>query len=225
MSYLEQIPRSDVINKILNNYKIENPKYLEIGVHNATTFNAVNCIDKDGVDPGQYCDCEYVNFKMTSDEFFKNHCKKKYNIIFIDGLHTAYQVSKDIYNSINNLQQGGWIVLDDVFPHSEYEQERLNLDKTGPQTGDVWKAVYHILNDIVDISDIIHFEKKTERGSFVFRIKSDNTKNITIDDTIPTCNIDGWYKGNDAEWHKYTYQNDFNTYFNKISKFVASSLC
>ena len=225
MSYSDEITRASVINNILDKYKIENPAYLEIGVFNAVTFNDINCIDKDGVDPGQYCDCEYVNFKMTSDEFFANHCKKKYDIIFIDGLHTAYQVSKDIYNSINNLQQAGWIILDDVFPHSEYEQERLNLDKTGPQTGDVWKAVYHILDDIVKISDIIHFEKRTERGSLVFRLKSDNTKNITIDDTIPTCNIDGWYKGDDAEWNKYTYHNDFNNYLEKISKFVTPTLC
>ena len=221
MSHSTVIERSYVINKIINKYKLDRPEYLEIGVWFGQTFKDIACINKDGVDPGQYCDCKYVNYKMTSDEFFANHCKKKYDIIFIDGLHTAYQVSKDIYNSINNLKKGGWIVLDDVFPHYEYEQESLDLNKTGSQTGDVWKAVYHILDDIIDMSDIIHFETKTERGSFVFRLKSDNVKNIIIDNTIPTCNVDGRYKGDDAEWNKYTYQNDFDNYVNKISKFVA----
>jgi len=197
MSHSNEITRASVINKIINKYKIENPKYLEIGVWYGDTFKDINCVNKDGVDPGQYCDSKYVNYKMTSDEFFANHCKKKYDIIFIDGLHSAYQVSKDIYNSINTLEKTGWIVLDDVFPHCEYEQERLDLNKSGSQTGDVWKAVYHILDDIIDMSDIIHFESTTERGSFIFRLKSDNEKNIIIDNTIPTCNVDGWYKGNE----------------------------
>lgn len=219
MSYNE-VTRASVINKIISKYNLINPVYLEIGVWTGETFKHINSIYKDGVDPGQYCDCDYVNYKMTSDEFFNNHIKTKYDIIFIDGLHTAYQVSKDIFNAINNLNPGGWIILDDVFPHCEYEQERLNLRKSGAQTGDVWKAVYNILDDIIEMSDVIHFEYMTERGSFIFRLKNPNTKNITIDKTIPTCNTDGWYEGNDAEWDKYIYQRDFINYINKIQSFT-----
>ena len=148
MSYSE-ISRSAIINKIISKYNLINPKYLEIGVWTGNTFKDVNTIFKDGVDPGQYCNSECVNYKITSDDFFKNHIKTKYDIIFIDGLHTAYQVSKDIFNAVNNLNPGGWIILDDVFPHCEYEQKRLNLRKSGAQTGDVWKAVYNILDDII----------------------------------------------------------------------------
>lgn len=212
----KELLRSSVINKIISKNGLINPKYLEIGVWTGATFKDIDTCFKDGVDPGQYCDNEYVNYKITSDDFFKNHIKTKYDIIFIDGLHTAHQVSKDIFNSINNLNDGGWIILDDVFPHSEYEQERLNLKKVGAQTGDVWKAVYNILDTIIEISDVIHFEPKTERGSFVFKLKPNNVKNITIDKTIPTCNIDGWYSGNDAEWNKYVYTRDFNNYMNRI---------
>ena len=212
----QEVLRSSVINKIISKNGLTNAKYLEIGVWNGLTFKDINASFKDGVDPGQYCDSEYVNYKITSDDFFKNHIKTKYDIIFIDGLHTAHQVSKDIFNSINNLNDGGWIILDDVFPHCEYEQERLNLKKVGAQTGDVWKAVYNILDTIIEISDVIHFEPKTERGSFVFKLKPNNVKNITIDETIPTCNVDGWYSGNDAEWNKYVYTRDFNNYMNRI---------
>ena len=69
------------------------------------------------------------------------------------------------------------------------------------------------------MSDIIHFEDRTERGSFIFRLKETNTKNILIDATIPTCNVDGWYNGYDAEWNKYTYKTDFLQYMNKIRQF------
>lgn len=214
------ISRADFINKIINKYNLINPKYLEIGVWEGVTFRFINSNYKDGVDPGQYCETEYVNYKMTSDEFFKNHIKTKYDIIFIDGLHTAYQVSKDIYNSINNLNDGGWIILDDVFPHCKEEQQSLNIRKIGiPQTGDVWKAVYNVLNTIISISDIIYFEPRTERGNLVFKLKNNNTKNIKIDETIPTKNIDGMYDGDDAEWNKYNYDKDFLNYVNMLRRF------
>lgn len=216
-----EIPRAIVINNIISKHNLVNPKYLEIGVWTGTTFKDINTSFKDGVDPGQYCESNYVNYKMTSDEFFKNHIKTKYDIIFIDGLHTAYQVSKDIFNSINNLNSGGWIILDDVFPHSENEQGRLDLRKSGAQTGDVWKGVYNILDSIVEMSEIIYFETRTERGSFIFKLKNNNTQNITIDETIPTCNVDGWYEGNDAEWNKYIYKKDFYYYINKMNQFTS----
>lgn len=212
--------RYHFINNIIDKYNLNNPRYLEIGVWYGGTFKYVNTNLKDGIDPAQYCECEYVNYRMTSDDFFKNSINGKYDIIFIDGLHTAYQVSKDIYNSINNLNEGGWIVLDDVFPHAEEEQRSLNLKNLGkPMTGDVWKAVYNSLNKLMEISDIILFEPTTERGNIAFRVKSNNTDNITIDPTIPTCNIDGWYQGDDAEWTKYDYNKDFQVYLNKIASF------
>jgi hypothetical protein len=220
--YRQEITRYDVINNIIDTHHLKNPTYLEIGVWAGETFKNIKSNIKDGVDPGQYCDCNYVNYKITSDEFFKNHINKKYDIIFIDGLHTAFQVSKDIFNSINNLNDCGWIILDDVYPHDENEQERLNLRKSGPQTGDVWKALYNVLDTLIEISDIIYFIDNTERGNFIFKVKNNNTKNITIDKTIPTCNVDGWHEGNDAEWNKYTYKRDFPDYIKKLRNFIPN---
>lgn len=213
------IERHEVINNIINKYGYVNPSYLEIGVWNGDTFKNINSQIKDGVDPGQYCDCHYVNYKMTSDEFFENHISKKYDIIFIDGLHTAYQVSKDIYNSLNSLNDGGVIVLDDVYPHNENEQNALDLNKVGAQTGDVWKAVYNIWDCLLEISDEVLFVPNVARGNLIFKIKSSNNKNITIDDSIPTMNVDGWYKGTDKEWNKYTYSSDFTNYFLKLLEY------
>jgi len=215
--------RHTLINTIIEAYHLENPDYLEIGVWTGETFKNIKSSNKDGVDPGQYCDSHYVNYKMTSDEFFGKHIQKKYDIIFIDGLHTAYQVTKDVYNSIRNIKDSGWIILDDVFPHCEYEQERLDLRKSGAQTGDVWKALYNIIDTIADISNVMYFETSTERGNFVFQLKHNNTQNISIDSSIPTSNVDGWYTGTDAEWTKYTYTHDFPNYVSRMFSINAIS--
>tara|TARA_B100000900_G_C20595580_1_gene723270 strand:+ start:3143 stop:3799 length:657 start_codon:yes stop_codon:yes gene_type:complete len=208
-----EIPRSTLINYLFQKYSLKNPHYLEIGVWQGKTFKNVNSNNKDGVDPGQYCECKYVNYKMTSDDFFINNKEKKYDFIFIDGLHTAFQVAKDIKNSLEHLNDGGIIMLDDVFPHCEREQEALNLKKVGAQTGDVWKSVYHYFDTLKEISDEILFSKRTERGNLIFKIKKGNKKTIEIDPSIPTKNVDGWYQGNDKEWVKYTYKNDFQKYY------------
>lgn len=221
-----EITRHSVINQIIEKYNLVNPNYLEIGVMAGGTFKNVNSTNKDGVDPDLYGNCcELVNYKMLSDDFFANHISKKYDIIFVDGLHTAHQVSVDIYNSIKNLSDGGWIILDDVFPHNELEQDPFYMYKSGPQTGDVWKAVYNIWDDIIEMSNVIHFFPNTERGFLVFKLKPNNTKNITVDDSIPKCNVDGLSQlGDVADWKKYSYKKDFNDYFVKLCKYLTKSL-
>lgn len=210
--------RSDVINVLIEKYNLKNPQYLEIGVWSGVTFKHVKSINKDGVDPGQYCDSSYVNYKMTSDDFFKTNTKK-YDFIFIDGLHTAFQVSKDIYNSIECLNNNGIIMIDDVFPHEKKEQEALNLNKSGAQTGDVWKAVYNMFHKFEEMCEDIHFVSETERGNLILKFKENNKENIVIEDSIPTMNVDGWYVGKDAEWLKYDYDKDFKDYCLLLSKY------
>jgi hypothetical protein len=53
-------------------------------------------------------------FKMTSDSFFlkKNH---KYDLIYIDGLHTRKQVKKDLLNSLKLCHKKSIIICDDFF--------------------------------------------------------------------------------------------------------------
>ena len=212
------IPREKIINHFIEKNNLINPEYLEIGVWNGQTFRHVNSLNKDGVDPGQYCDCNYVNYKMTSDDFFKKN-EKKYDFIFIDGLHTAFQVSKDLYNSISYLKPNGIIMLDDVFPHEKKEQEALNLNKIGSQTGDVWKAVYNVFDKIEEMCENIYFVKGTERGNLILKFKDNNKDNIIIDNSIPTLNSDGWYTGKDAEWSKYDYDKDFKDYLLLLNKY------
>jgi hypothetical protein len=135
-----EIKRFDILNYLIEKYKLVN--YLEIGVFQGENIRLVKAAHKDGVDPGHegYVVPE-VNYPITSDAFFeliKEHNDIKYDIIFIDGLHHADQVEKDIQNSLNHLVDNGFIVIHDCNP-SSYETQ-LVPRQTIAWTGDVWKA-------------------------------------------------------------------------------------
>lgn len=125
--------RYDIIRHLIETrgYK----SYLEIGVLGNETYNNLPTLDvKHSVDPnGQ------AIFNVTSDEFFEHYCKQSYDIIFIDGLHLAEQVERDIENSLTHLNEGGIIVVHDCLPTAEYEQLREGVSGK-PWTGDVWKT-------------------------------------------------------------------------------------
>jgi hypothetical protein len=135
-----EIQRYHIINYLIEKYKLVN--YLEIGVFKGENIREIKAPHKDGVDPGAegYVIPE-VNYPMTSDAFFdliKGHDEIKYDIIFIDGLHHADQVKKDIKNSLNHIVDGGFIVLHDCNPVS-YEAQLIPR-QTIAWNGDVWKA-------------------------------------------------------------------------------------
>jgi len=135
-----EIKRFDIINYLIEKYKLIN--YLEIGVFQGENIRKVKASHKDGVDPGAegYVVPE-VNYPMTSDDFFtllKGHEDIKYDIIFIDGLHHADQVEKDIKNSLNHIVDSGFIILHDCNPVS-YEAQLIPR-QTIAWNGDVWKA-------------------------------------------------------------------------------------
>lgn len=126
-----QPKRYEIINEIvkLKNYK----SYLEIGCRDNSTFSRVSIFNKVGVDP-----ISGGTHKMTSDAFFKQN-KALFDIIFIDGLHTYEQVTKDISNSIKFLNKNGMVLLHDCLPQTLWEQ--ANPQVQYKWTGDVWKAI------------------------------------------------------------------------------------
>ena len=75
--------------------------------------------------------------RMTSDKFFLNN-DKKFDCIFIDGLHHYEQVIKDIENSINILSNDGIILMHDCLPVSLGAQSIPRTEMNW--NGDVWKA-------------------------------------------------------------------------------------
>ena len=140
--------RTDVLNHIIS---IEKPKnYLEIGVRDPNhNFNKILIKDKDGVDPNWLEDPTNGNkYQMGSDTFFDNLNDKKYDLIFIDGLHTYKQALKDINNAINHLSINGTILIHDCNPASEWHQrpskdynnKRAWYNKKGAWNGTTWKA-------------------------------------------------------------------------------------
>lgn len=128
--------RSEIINKFIKKYKLKS--YLEIGTrHKTDNFDKIKCIEKFCIDPDPNAEAD---FELASDEFFKiNH--KKYDCIFIDGLHEGHQVYKDIKNSIKYLNEGGVIFCHDINPKTidnGYDFEDYN--GTGEWNGDSWKG-------------------------------------------------------------------------------------
>jgi hypothetical protein len=128
--------RTQIINKFIvdNNYT----NFLEIGTNNGVNYNGVICENKTSVDP----EPQVVNYVPTcnietSDSFFARN-KKKFDIIFIDGLHEATQVAKDIQNALNCLSDGGTIVCHDMKPRSYEAQLVPRIQKVW--NGDCWKA-------------------------------------------------------------------------------------
>lgn len=145
--------RTEIINYLVS--LTEQKYYLEIGVRDPNkNFNRINCINKFSVDPGVEFKENPVDFKITSDDFFKQLDEKKieklvnvkFDVIFIDGLHVSTQVEKDIQNSLNYLKDDGFIILHDCNPPSEYHQRENYLFMNSPAgpfwNGTTWKAFY-----------------------------------------------------------------------------------
>jgi hypothetical protein len=135
--------RYDLINYIAEQYDFND--YLEIGVNDGSCIRKIKITNKDGVDPAPNSELGFgdpvpeINYQVTSDYFFENYAYKKYDVIFIDGLHHAEQVDIDIQNSLKYLNDGGFILLHDCNP-PEYEIQ-LVPRQSGIWNGDVWKSI------------------------------------------------------------------------------------
>lgn len=153
--------RLSVVNLLLSHKP--NAAYLEIGCDKDEMFNAVICSDKTGVDPRRG-----GTHRMTSDDFFKQNTRK-FDVVFIDGLHIYEQVRRDILNSIACLKPGGWIALHDMFP-LDWVEEHVPLISQSEWTGDVWKAAF----ELAQSKDIDFRLLKIDHGVGVFRLLKEN---------------------------------------------------
>ena len=138
--------RSEIINFLLSLNRKEDTYYLEIGVRNPEhNYNHIKAGTKYSVDPGIEYKENPVDFKMTSDAFFQKLSEIlsndiKFDVIFIDGLHLAIQVDKDIENAINYIKDDGFIVLHDCNPPSEWNTRESSGPTHGVWNGTTWKA-------------------------------------------------------------------------------------
>lgn len=140
------IKRFDIINYLIE-YLDREVTYLEIGVRNPeSNFKKIRASKKYSVDPGLEHEINLADFKMTSDEFFSQLSGGKildsnieFDVIFIDGLHFAEQVDKDIENSLKYLKEDGFVVLHDCNPPTEWHA-RENYDYIGTPGGTIWNG-------------------------------------------------------------------------------------
>jgi hypothetical protein len=151
IEYSKSPKRTEVINFILESFKRETI-YLEIGVRNPNdNFNSIKSKNKYSVDPGVEFIENPVDFKVTSDMFFNSLRKGeildtsiRFDVIFIDGLHLAEQVDRDIQNAFDFIKDDGFIILHDCNPPSEWharEEYNYHLSPAmGFWNGTTWKA-------------------------------------------------------------------------------------
>jgi SAM-dependent methyltransferase len=125
--------RIDLLRKLASRPGCES--YLEIGCNRDKVFREVDVARKIGVDPKRG-----GTHRMTSDAFFEQN-ELTFDLVFIDGLHHADQVLRDVGHALAVLNEGGVIVLHDCNPAAERLQ-RVPPPRDGePWNGDVWKAV------------------------------------------------------------------------------------
>jgi hypothetical protein len=166
-NFLKKPSRLKIVSETIQRKRFNT--YLEIGCFDNHLFNHIN-INKTGVDP-----FKGGNIKLKSDDFFTIN-KKKYDCIFIDGLHTYKQVIKDIKNSLNYLNQNGIIFVHDCLPNNVYEQ---NVPRsTYVWKGDVWKAIVEMRTKI----DIQTYTINADQGIGVI-FKKNNQNILYINQT------------------------------------------
>jgi hypothetical protein len=158
--------RTEVIQAIVDATKAE--EYLEIGVRSGDNFVPMRVRHKTGVDPcmdfdpakplgaaavqePQGASDEVELCECTSDSYYAGlDAQRRFDVIFIDGLHTHEQSLRDALNSLEHLEDGGVIVLHDCNPPNEAAAHPapsleaacdLQLPGwTGEWCGDVWKT-------------------------------------------------------------------------------------
>jgi len=164
--------RTEIIQSLIN--KISAKKYLEIGMGPGINFKSIVCEHKICVDPTPTVP---VTFSLTSDTFFEQN-KDKYDVIFIDGLHWSEQVYKDINNSLEVLNDNGYIICHDMNPHSEFIQRYPQPKIESEWTGDCWKAWVRLRTER---SDLNMFVIDTDYGCGVITRGKQDTIKITDD--------------------------------------------
>lgn len=135
--------RFDVINMIAR--QISAQSYLEIGVQRGETIGRVQTRERIGIDPNPLAPATYT---MTSDAFFAQlQARKRFDLVFVDGLHTAEQVVRDVENAMQHLSRNGVIVVHDCDPPTAASAEE-QVASDGAWCGTVWRGWLKLRRDL-----------------------------------------------------------------------------
>jgi hypothetical protein len=138
--------------------------YLEIGVSEGITFNAVNVETKTGVDPDFQFDWQASHdgthtrlLPLSSDAFFAQEpIGSRFDLIFIDGLHTYDQTYRDLQNALLYSHPGTVVLIDDTIPCDAYSccRDQNEAIKLRAQSTGIANAIWH--GDTYKIMPLIH---------------------------------------------------------------------
>ncbi|WP_205474588.1 class I SAM-dependent methyltransferase [Nocardioides sp. SYSU D00038] len=157
-----RIPRHQVVRRLLATY--DDPRYLEVGVSAGRTFHQLAASTMVAVDPEFRFDHvaaarehpHATYHPVTSDEYFGTVIGRddKFEVVYLDGLHTFEQTLRDLLNALEHLTPDGVVVIDDVRPPSYHaslpdlsQVARLREaagDPTKAWMGDVYRLVWFI---------------------------------------------------------------------------------
>ena len=94
-------------------------------------------------------------FETKSRDFFSSSMLTDFDLVFLDGLHTAEETYRDFVSSLRMLSSNGAILIDDVLPSDEAsslpdlshsnEQKRQAGILHNRWYGDVWRLAYLIM--------------------------------------------------------------------------------
>ncbi|MGE4551630.1 MAG: class I SAM-dependent methyltransferase, partial [Desulfovibrionaceae bacterium] len=141
--------RIDIIN-LLASY-IRARDYLEIGVRYGRCLSCIKAPNRVGVDPAPvlhkvepeyHAGLEGVGlYVCTSDKFFAKYAKT-YDLVFVDGMHLYEFAMRDLLNSMNHLNPGGFVVMHDLCPRDAVTAARDR--ESTVWNGDVWKVALDV---------------------------------------------------------------------------------
>ena len=165
--------RTEIIQILIN--KIQAKKYLEIGMGPGLNFADIKCEYKVCVDPTPTVP---VTFKLTSDDFFIQN-KETFDVVFIDGLHWSEQLYTDIKNSLDILNENGYIICHDINPYSEFIQRYPQPKVESEWTGDCWKAWVKLKSER---NDLLMYVVDTDYGCGI--IQKGTQSLLTLEDEL-----------------------------------------
>jgi predicted O-methyltransferase YrrM len=156
--------------------------YLEIGCDRNQIFSQLSVEHMVGVDPARG-----GNVRMTSDDFF-NQNTETFDVIFIDGLHTYDQVSKDVKNSLDCLNENGVIIIHDMLPRTE-KMADPNTKCSKTWLGDVYRLSF----DLANRTDVLFKLVLIDQGCGVL-FKRPNTQNYNFEKANWNYYVNHWKK-------------------------------
>lgn len=155
-------------------------RYLEIGLFEGRTFEAVHASQKVGVDPyprfwALFPPAGIEVFRGTSRDFFRRYSGGLFDLIYLDGLHEAWETYLDFTEALVVLRKDGGVLIDDVLP-SDFEsslpdRELSRAAKVTSGTkhhrwyGDVWRLAVLLTTKYPDFDLEMIGSGVTEEGN------------------------------------------------------------